>query len=438
MFSNPYIIILLLSVLVILSYLYIGIAAKTKIPSVLLLLFTGIGGRVLVDYLGYPVPDMNTGLQILGIVGVILIVLEGALDLEIARKKLGLISKAFFSALVILIVSALTMAYGIRMIYPQFSFQLTLVNAIPIAVISSAIAIPSVGHFTEEKREFIVYESIFSDILGIVFFNMAVTNEHFTLSTFSWFALDFSVVIVFSVIFSILMIMFINRTSMNIKFFLTISLLILLYATGKLIHFSSLLMILFFGIILNNIEHIHIPALQRLVQKEKLVNSLHQFRMITNETAFIIRTFFFFIFGFTLKISILFDVKILLTGIIILIILYGLRFLFLKFIVRREIFPELFVAPRGLITILLFYAIPPEFDLGFINEGLLFFVILSSSIIMMIALMKDSRGFQSDIVFRYDLFGHSVGVGEGGKVSGSDADVPQAEKTEDEGTDVRE
>ena len=410
MFENPYIIILALSILVILSYLYIGVAAKTKIPSVLLLLFTGILARVAFDYLGYPIPEMNLALQILGIVGVILIVLEGALDLEIARNKLGLITKAFFSALIILVVSALTMAYGIQFVYPEFSFQLTLVNAIPIAVISSAIAIPSVGHFTEEKREFIVYESIFSDILGIVFFNMAVTNEKFTMHTFSWFAIDFSVVIVFSIIFSVLMIIFINKTSMNIKFFLTISLLIFLYASGKLIHFSSLLMILFFGIILNNIEHIHIPALQKLVQKDKLVNSLNQFRLITNETAFVIRTFFFFIFGFTLKISVLFDFKILLTGVIILIILYGLRYLFLKFVVRRDIFPELFVAPRGLITILLFYAIPPEFDLGFINEGLLFFVILTSSIIMMIALMKDSRGFQSDIIFRYDLFGHSLSI----------------------------
>jgi NhaP-type Na+/H+ or K+/H+ antiporter len=421
MFDNPYIIILALSILVILSYLYIGIAAKTKVPSVLLLLFTGIIARIAFDYFGYPVPEMNLALQILGIVGVILIVLEGALDLEIARDKLGLIIKAFFSALIILIVSALTMAYGIQLVYPQFSFQLTLVNAIPIAVISSAIAIPSVGHFTEEKREFIIYESIFSDILGIVFFNMAVTNDKFTMHTLSWFAIDFSVVIVFSIIFSILMIMFINKTSMNIKFFLTISLLIFLYASGKLIHFSSLLMILFFGIILNNIEHIHITALQKLVQKEKLFNSLNQFRMITNETAFVIRTFFFFIFGFTLKISILFDAKLLLTGVVILIILYGLRYLFLRFVVRREIFPELFVAPRGLITILLFYAIPPEFDLGFINEGLLFFVILASSIIMMIALMKDSRGFQGDIIFRYDLFGQSLSINK--KNEGEQRDV---------------
>ncbi len=403
MFENPYIIIVSLSLLVVFSYLFIGISAKTKIPSVLLLLFTGIVARIAFDYSGYNMPDLKMALQILGIVGVILIVLEGALELEIERKKLGLISKAFFSALLILIASAYTMAYGIQLIYPEFSFQLCLVNAIPMAVISSAIAIPSVGHFTEEKKEFIVYESIFSDILGIMFFNMAVMNERFTLHTMSWFAVDFSVVIVFSVIFTILMIMFINKTNMSIKFFLTISILILLYATGKMMHFSSLLMILFFGIILNNLEHIKIKFLDKLIQKEKLENSLEQFRMITNETAFVIRTFFFFVFGFTLKISVLFDYKLILAGTIILIILYGLRFLFLKFLVRREVFPELFIAPRGLITVLLFYAIPDEFDIGFIDEGLLFFVILTSSIFMMIALIKSNNSLHEGHVLQHDF-----------------------------------
>ena len=412
MFENPYVIIVSLSLLVIFSYLFIGVAAKTKIPSVLLLLFTGIIARALYDYAGYRVPDMNMALQILGIVGVILIVLEGALDLELERKKTGLIIKAFFSALLILVASAYTIAYGIQLIYPRFTFQLCLVNAIPLAVISSAIAIPSVGHMTKEKREFIIYESIFSDILGIMFFNMAVTHERFTLHTLSWFAVDFSIVVVFSVIFTVLMIMYINKTNMSIKFFLTLSILILLYATGKMLHFSSLLMILFFGLILNNIEHIKSKFVEKLIQKEKLEHSLNQFRLIINETAFVIRTFFFFIFGFTLKVDILLDTKLILAGIVILIILYGLRFLFLKFVVRREVFPELFIAPRGLITILLFYAIPPEFDIGFINEGLLFFVILTSSIFMMIALIKTKGSLQDDIVFRHDLYGVSMSIDE--------------------------
>ena len=54
--------------------------------------------------------------------------------------------------------------------------------------------------------------------------------------------------------------------------------------------------------------------------------------------------------------------------------------------------PELFLAPRGLITILLFYAVPesvksshPEFN------GILLFVILFSCIIMSWSLIKDKK-----------------------------------------------
>src|SRR5690606_41153731 len=39
-----------------------------------------------------------------------------------------------------------------------------LLNAIPFSVISSAIAIPSVASLTAAKKEFIVYESSFSEI----------------------------------------------------------------------------------------------------------------------------------------------------------------------------------------------------------------------------------------------------------------------------------
>lgn len=113
--------------------------------------------------------------------------------------------------------------------------------------------------------------------------------------------------------------------------------------------------------------------------------------MITIESAFLIRTLFFFIFGYSLLITSFLNLNLLLTASIILIILYGIRFLYLRFAVGRHIFPELFIAPRGLITILLFYSIPEEYSIGIISEGLLFTVILLSSLIMMIGLMLKSK-----------------------------------------------
>lgn len=57
-------------------------------------------------------------------------------------------------------------------------------------------------------------------------------------------------------------------------------------------------------------------------------------------------------------------------------------FIYLRFFLKAHILPELFFMPRGLITILLFYSIPKIYQLSKFNLGILFFVVLTTSIIM--------------------------------------------------------
>ena len=78
---------------------------------------------------------------------------------------------------------------------------------------------------------------------------------------------------------------------------------------------------------------------------------------------------------------------VMLVGSIIVLVLLVTRFLFLRFFLKQQVFPEVFFIPRGLITILLFYKIPDFFKLNNFNEGILFFVILLSSIIMMLGMI---------------------------------------------------
>jgi NhaP-type Na+/H+ or K+/H+ antiporter len=49
---------------------------------------------------------------------------------------------------------------------------------------------------------------------------------------------------------------------------------------------------------------------------------------------------------------------------------------------------ELLVAPRGLITVLLFFSIPEEFQVAEFEPGILLFVIIVSSILMAVGLIK--------------------------------------------------
>lgn len=62
--------------------------------------------------------------------------------------------------------------------------------------------------------------------------------------------------------------------------------------------------------------------------------------------------------------------------------LFAIRLLYLRFFVQTNVFPESFFLPRGLVTIVLFYKIPDHLKLSAFNEGILFFIILTTSLIM--------------------------------------------------------
>lgn len=82
--------------IVILSYLFSIASQYVRVPSVLLLLFAGIGFRALADKYdsGFSFPVRLT--EMLGVVGLIMIVLEAGLDLKVGKNKLRLIRDSFF------------------------------------------------------------------------------------------------------------------------------------------------------------------------------------------------------------------------------------------------------------------------------------------------------------------------------------------------------
>ena len=50
----------------------------------------------------------------------------------------------------------------------------SVIYAIPLSIISSAVAIPSASGLINKNKEFVVYESTFSDILGIMIFYYSI------------------------------------------------------------------------------------------------------------------------------------------------------------------------------------------------------------------------------------------------------------------------
>ena len=99
-------ILMLLPLLIIFSYLFDLLAKKTIFPSVILLMITGIIARTVANQYGFDNTFLlNSLIPVLGTIGLILIVMEGALELEIKKEKLGLIFSGFFAAFVILILN---------------------------------------------------------------------------------------------------------------------------------------------------------------------------------------------------------------------------------------------------------------------------------------------------------------------------------------------
>jgi len=113
--------------------------------------------------------------------------------------------------------------------------------------------------------------------------------------------------------------------------------------------------------------------------------------MITLETSFVVRTFFFVIFGFTIVLSSLLDLKVWLVSLSVIAVIYGIRFLWFRIFFKKNVFPDTWLAPRGLITILLFYSIPENLIAEEFNQGILLLVILISSLAMAYSLIRLQR-----------------------------------------------
>lgn len=384
------------SLIIIISYLFNLVARRYSIPSVLLLIVLGVALKGLVSATGTETPDLTPILEVLGTIGLIMIVLEASLDLELEGGKRKVISKAFFTSLVTLLVSALAIG-GIMCIYLSVDFTTGLLYAVPLSIMSSAIIIPSVSALSEDKRELMVYESTFSDILGIMLFYFLINSLKAESAGEMGLEilLNLSLTALVSIAAGYFLIFLFQKIRTELKLFLLIAVLILLYAISKMFHLSSLLIILVFGLMLSNRQIFFPGKIRRYLNEEQMSGIFENFKMITLESSFVVRTFFFVIFGFTIILASLLNFEVWLVSILVLGILYGVRYAWFRLVIRKNIHPDIWMAPRGLITILLFYSIPETLVVEKFNEGILLLVILASSIAMAVSLIKYRKGGQA-------------------------------------------
>ncbi len=388
-------IIITICLLLLLAYIFDISSSLTRIPAVILLLSLGWVVKQMGSIFHISLPNLDPLLPVLGTIGLILIVLEGSLDLEINKSKLSVIKKAAFNALIPMFILAFIITLAFQY-FGQVSYKIALVNAIPFCVISSAIAIPSVKNLSVYNKEFIIYESSLSDIFGVLLFNFVALNQSINAHSFGNFTVQFFLIILIS-FFAVLGLSFLlSRIKHHITFTPIILMVILIYAISKIYHLPGLIFILVFGLFLGNLDELKQFKWIEKLRPEKLDKEVAKFKEITIEATFLIRALFFILFGFLMEAKEILNLETLPWAISIVLSIIIIRWIILK-ISKLPASPLLFVAPRGLITILLFLSIPSEQYFSMVNKSLIIQTIILSVLVMMFGLMtKKSESISID------------------------------------------
>ena len=270
--------------------------------------------------------------------------------------------------------------------FGHFGLKVSLTNAIPFCVISSAIAIPSVRNLSSENKEFVIYESSLSDIIGVLIFNFLALNETIDLFSFGNFALQLIIITVISFIATIGLSFLLSKIEHHIKFVPIILLVVLIYAVSKIYHLPGLIFILIFGLSIGNLDELKRFKWIEKFKPDELNNEVNKFKELTIEGAFLVRALFFLLFGFLIETSEVLNSETFIWALGIVFFIFAFRFIQLKFS-KLSVQSLMFVAPRGLITILLFLSIEPSQTISLVNKSLIIQVIILSALLMMIGLM---------------------------------------------------
>ncbi|NLV18711.1 MAG: sodium:proton antiporter, partial [Bacteroidetes bacterium] len=260
----------------------------------------------------------------------------------------------------------------------------SILNAVPFGIISSAVAIPCASHLNKRQKEFIVYESSLSNIIGILFFDfILIYGDSILLGLFN-FILNSIITIIVAVVITFALALLLHKITYHINYVIILTSLILVYVLAGMIHLPALLLVMAFGMALANYRLSENTFLSRYIQYDKFGNDLASFTRIMRELTFIVKSFFFIMFGYLTQIEGLFDLSNVITSLCIIAGIYFLRIIFLRIILKIPVLPFLFFSPRGLVTILLFLSVPASLKIGLISKEVVTLVILLTIFIMFI------------------------------------------------------
>lgn len=391
--SNPYVLLSGACLALILTYFFKRLPKRAYLPFVIILIFAGILLRLGLEQTNIDLTDKMPFMDVVCVIALVIIVLEGSMGLYLDKEKYPMIGRSLLSSLLGLI--AITIAIS-SILYFQLgvSYGISLLFSIPIAVMSSSSVIPSVTRLAGSKREFMIYESSITDIIGIISFYFVITylETGGMFTTFRFFISLILTILVALVATAILINLF-KKLNSQTKLLLLVSNLVLLYSLANLFNLSLLIIVMVFsavfGLALANQDKFKKLFKRFEIGTKKTESSEKEFHLITLESTYLVKIFFFVVFGMTIDLGNLLNMEVLLISLLITGCIFIIRALILHYFTRPHLIPELYLAPRGLVTILLFLQIPNKYITSDMKPAVLFFVILFTNLIMTFYLSKD-------------------------------------------------
>jgi NhaP-type Na+/H+ or K+/H+ antiporter len=160
-------------------------------------------------------------------------------------------------------------------------------------------------------------------------------------------------------------------------------------------HLPALLFVLIFGLYLGNINKLaRFRPIKRFIEDD-FEQEVKKFKELNIEATFVIRTLFFILFGYLMETSEILNTHTLIWAIGIAAVIFIIRRIQLK-ISKLPVTPLLFLAPRGLITILLFLSIEPAQQIPLVNRSLVIQVIIIMALTMMFGLMATKQKIEGN------------------------------------------
>lgn len=371
---------------VLLSYWYSHLARLYRLPSVMLLIATGVALRLVTHTMQSTVALPQHMLPVLGTVGLVLIVLEGALDLRLEPGRRAFLWRSFAVAALGVAATTGALAFALGGVFGLHGLTALLV-AVPFGVISSAVAIPSAAGLPREDREFVVYESSWSDILGVMAFNGLVVA--WSGGAVAANLLGGSLLVIAGgVAISLAVYGLVGHLEGHVKFVPLLCALIVVYAGADALHLSPLIIVLILGLVLNNSQLLRrFPLLARL-HSNHYDTELARLKHLTAEATFVVRTFFFLLLGYVTDLGAFIQPLAWAMAVGIVGVILAVRWVVLA-VGRVRGRHLLWLSPRGLVTATLFFNTPAGVLPAGFPTATLILVVLLSGLVMAVGLRRD-------------------------------------------------